>query len=369
MFYGFFKNHRTRTLLFAAGFLVIVLVVLSVSWVYFSFMVDHDDFFDVAPAGTAIFWHESPGRQADIAWLYDLSKRFLSGEAASRAEFLFDNVAPSSRETAFAVLPGFEDFIFWGKVDAREFGDLKTKLEDLDFNYIFEDSGKITITNTKPALKEVLAVLSRKNFSLADERGKLIAWNRATRHFPIQIYVASGLRFENFEGPVIKSDFWETNELKAGRRSGAAGHELGDFHYILDIENISLGEAAPDIIKNNLAVLFPETKERRLPDESVVKEIVANPDKFTFEKKKVSGQEVDYLPVRELNQDFYLAKEGKRVIFGNSLDELANYLVRLGRERGYYGKNIIDLSRDLAKWVASDFYGVVFGVNAEQRTK
>ncbi len=356
MLLDFFKKHKTKTLLIAAGFLVVGSVAAATAWVYFSFLVSHDDFLDMAPAQAVIFWHRSAGGSVDETWLRDISERMLSKEASGQAETLFRSVAPKSSETSFAVLPGFEDFIFWGKLSPADFNTLKGQLEEENFNYIVEDEGKVAITNTKFALKEVLAALSQKNFSLADQKGRLAAWNRASRRFPVQLYLGNGFKWENLSAPGLKADFWEINQLKITK------NETG-YLYLLATDNGYLSKKAGDYLKNVLAVILPETREKKLPDGVIVREIVANPDAFVFGKTKISGREVEYLSVPDLKREFFLSSSGKQTILSTSKDLLANFLVRLGRQPDYYGENIIDLAKKGAKWLTSDFEGAIFGIS------
>jgi hypothetical protein len=359
MFLEFLKKHKTKTLLIGAGFLVIAGIVSTVAWVYLTFLVSHDDFFDAVPSEAVIFWHRSAGQEIDETWFYEVSRLMLANDAADQAQFLFDSLAPKSSETAFAVLPGFEDFIFWSRLDPAEFNTVKEGLEKLDFNYIAEDGGKITITNTKFALKEVLATLSQKNFSLADQKGRLAAWNRVSRSFPAQIYLRDGFQAGNLPAVSLKSDFWEKNQLKVKR--------TGDgYLYLLATDSRYLAGDAANLLKNTLAVILPETRERKLPDGTLVREIIANPEVFTFEKDKIAGREVDYLSVPAMGQEFFLVLPGKQAILSTSKELLANFLVRLGRQPEYYGENIIDLARGVAKWLTSDFDGAIFGVKVDK---
>lgn len=358
MFFEFIKKHKTKTLLTGAGFLVVVGIVSIAAWVYFGFLVSRGDFFDEAPGETAVFWHRSAGNRVNETWLHEISRQMLGGQAAGQAQFLFDTVAPESDETAFAILPGFEDFIFWGRLDTAEFNTLKEKLEEMNFSYIFDDGGKVTVTNTKLALKEALATLSQKNFSLADAQGRLAAWNRAARRFPVQVYLGANFKWGNFPSLDLKSDFWGTNQLKV-EKSGSG------YNYLLATENDYLVREGENLLKNSLAVVFPEIKERKLPDETIVREIVANPEAFSPEGTQIAGREVKFFAEPRLNQEFLMFFADKRAGFSNSRDLLANFLVRLGREPDYYGASIIDLAKIWAKWLTSDFGGMVLGVDLE----
>ncbi len=338
--------------------MVLAGIISITAWIYFVFLTSHGDFFDEAPGETAIFWHRSADSRGDETWLQEIFREMLDGEAVGQAQFLFAEVASESKETSFAILPGFEDFIFWGRLDTAEIDDLKSKLEEMNFNYIIEDGGKITIANTKPALKEVLATLSRKNFSLADSRGRLAAWNRAVRRSPTQIYLGANLKFGNFPALNLESDFWEANHLKVEK--GGFG-----FRCLLATENSYLVREGENLLKGSLAVIFPEIKEKKLPDETVVKEIIANPAGFSFQETKIAGKTAEVLREPRLNQDFFLFFAESRAAFSNSKDILANFLVRLGREPDYYGATIIDLVKIGAKWLTSDFDGLVLEVELE----
>jgi hypothetical protein len=359
-----FLKSKIRTP-FLAGLLIISFFVLLTFWLYTNFLISQDDFLNYAPAETVIYWHSFPAKNVDNVWLYDLTRRVLSGGASDQAKFLFENVAPETEEMSLAVLPGLEDFIFWGRLDASGFNKLKEKLENSNFNYIYEDEGKITITNTKFGLKEILAVLSQKNFSLSDQKIRLIAFNRAYRRFPTQIYIRGNFKFGDFYPLKLKSDFWETNQLKVARKNYELPPGAGDYNYLVTADNEYLVKEAKNILKNNLAVAFPEIKEKELSDKTVVREIIANPEKFSFEKIKVGGEEINYLKTPVINEEFFIFETDDSAAASNSRDLLANYLVRQNPREKYYGKNILDFLLSLAKWVTNDFNGVVFGVGVE----
>lgn len=359
MFFEFIKKHRIKTLLIGAGFLVVAAVMMITCLVYFSFLVSRDVFFSAAPAQTVFLWHLPAGQAFDETWFDEVSRGMLSGEAANQAQFLFDVVAPKSSDTAFAVLPGFDDFIFWGRLGQGDVGGMKEKLEEFNFSYISEDGGRVTITNTKFALKEVLAVMSGKNFSLADNRGRLAAWNRASRGKGIPVYLGNDFQWQNFPALPLHSDFWEANRLDVRRNDS-------NFVYLLSTDNDYLRREAENILRSCLAILLPRTAEKKLPDETVVKEIIADPEVFSFGQATIAGQETDYLSVPELGQEFFVARPEDQTVLSTSKDFLANFLVRAGRQDSYYGKNIIELGNILAKWITSDFDGVVFRVNVDK---
>lgn len=357
------SGQDTIRFLLWGGFLIISFLVLFTTWFYTNFLVSQDIFLDYVPAQSVIYWHISLNKKSNSIWLYDLTERFLLGESSNQAKFLFENVAPETEEIAMAILPGFEDFIFWGRLNTGKFNKLKEKLEISNFSYIFEDDGKITITNTKFGLKEILAVLSQKNFSLADQKTRLIAFNRAYRRFPIQIYISGNFKFGNFYPHKLKSDFWETNQFQVTQKTHES-HSIKDYAYLATVNNFYLVKEAENIIKNNLAFVLPETREKKLPDETVVREIIANPEIFVFEKVKVSGEEVRYLKVPAIGEEFFIFQGNGELIASNSRDLLANHLVH-EPQRKYYGKNLLDFLLNWVKWVTADYNGIVFGINVD----
>ncbi len=359
------KEKTSTQLIFWGGFLIIALLVLATLWFYSNFLISQDDFLNCVPVEAVIYWHSLLNENFDNVWLRDLTSRLLLGEAKSQVEFLFENVVPKTGEASLAILPGFEDFIFWGKLETEQFNQLKEKLEDSNFNYIFEDEGKITITNTKFGLKEILAVMSQKNFSLADQKIRLIAFNRAYRRFPTQIYISGNFKFGNFYPLKPKSDFWEVNQVEVTQKNRDSVYDLGDYYYLLAADNVFFREEAENILKNNLAAAFPEIKEKELPDKTVVREIIANPEKFFLEKVKISGEEVNYINNPVINEEFFIFKMDEKMIASNSRDLLANYLAHQNPREKYYGKNLLNLLLNWAKWMTNDFNGVVFGVEVE----
>lgn len=360
------KEKTSTQLIFFGGFLMVLFLIFLMLWFYANFLISQDVFLDSVPAQSVIYWHSISNQSSNSVWLRDLTRHFLLGEASDQAEILFEHIAPKTKEMSLAILPGFEDFIFWARLDVSDFNHLKEKIENSKFSYIFENEGKIIITNTKFGLKEVLAVLNERNFSLADQKTRLIAFNRAFRRFPIQFYINGNFKFGDFYPLELESDFWETNQLKVIQKNREGVYAAKDYYYFMTADNPYLVEKGENILKNDLAVVLPEIKERVLPDGTIVREIIANPESFVFEVTKISGEEVKDLKVPVINEEFFIFKTNKGVTFSNSRDLLANHLVHLDLQRKYYGKNLLDFLLDWAKWVTVDFEGAVFGVSVDK---
>jgi len=368
MKFDFLKPNK-KTSLALGGLLVVLSFAALTVWFYMDFLVSQDPFLDRAPAETVFYWHQSPGEKMDCPWLYNASSQMLLGEAAGQAEFLFKNVIPRSRETSFAILPGFEDFIFWGQIETRPFNELKKELEESNFNYVFEDGGKITITNTKFSLKEVLGALSQKNFSLADDKTRLIAFNRAVRRFPVQVYLNGNFQYRNFYPLELESDFWVVNELIVAPKDKGKNEfqdNVKGYDYFAAIGGPHTLKNIEEVLKKNLAVLLPEIREKVLQDKTVVKEMVANPDRFKLEKDSVAGREITFFDVQELNLRLYLANLDEKLILATNKELFTNYLANPEHKEEYYG---IGLGDFLLKWagaVTADFGGIVLGVNVDK---
>lgn len=365
MFFEFFKNNKIKTLLILAGFLVMASLMGLSFWLYFNFLKSDGAFLEAVPADSAVYWHSNFSKGSDDAWLWAVSRAILVDEASDQTKFLEGNVAPASRETGLAILPGFGDFIFWGRLDIDKFSALKDKLEELNYHYIFDD-GKIIIANTRFGLKKASAVLSQDNLSFADDKMKLIAFNRAKRSSPSQIYFRGDLKIGDFDVFSWSSDCWANNELIVAVKSGA-GDEFGfgDFNFLVVSDNDYLQKNAEKMLKNDLAVLLPKIQEKKLPDGTMVREILADADAFTFENKTIGALNVRYIEVPALKQEFLVGEKNQKVVIGNSSRLFEDYLAILSRRPDYYGKNLMELLLDWLKWLSFDFSGVIFEVNAE----
>jgi hypothetical protein len=365
MFFEFFKKNKMKTLLVLAGFLVLAGLAWFFAWFYFSFFRSDQGFKNLVPAETAVYWQSDFGRGADDAWLWAFSQTVLSSEAAERTKILEEFVTPEANETALAILPGLNDFIFYARLDAVKFDERRERLENLNFHYIFEND-KLMIANTRFGLDEVLSVMEKKNYSLADRRDKLAALNRAMRHSSAELYLAGNLKINDLRVLPWSSDFWSSNKLTVAVRSGSeAPRNLADFDFLLVSDDDFLRKNAENVLKDDLAALLPEIKEKKLPDGAVVKEILANPDAFAFEDKQIEGLATRYLSVPAIKQEFLIGQDREKVIIGNSGQIFTDYLVSLKSRPTYYGKNLAELLSDWLKWLTADFDGVVFGVNVK----
>lgn len=366
MFFEFFKKLKMKTLLVLAGFLVLAGLAWFFAWFYFSFFRSDQGFKNLVPAQTAVYWRSDFGQGADDAWLWAFSRTVLSSEAAERAKILEEVVTPEASETALAILPGLDDFIFYARLDAVKFDERRERLENLSFHYIFED-GVLTIANTRFGLDEVLSVMEKKNYSLADQRDKLAALNRAMRHSSAELYLAGNLKINDFRVLPWHSDFWSSNKLTVAVRSGAeVPRNLADFDFLVVSDDDFLKKNAENVLKDDLAALLPEIKEKKLPDGVVVREILANPDVFAFEDKQFEGSATRYLSVPAIKQEFLIGQDREKVIIGNSGRMVTDYLVGLKSRPTYYGKNLAELLSDWLKWLTADFSGVIFEINVDK---
>jgi hypothetical protein len=192
---------------------------------------------------------------------------------------------------------------------------------------------------------------------------RFVAWNRANHRSAAQIYFKDNFKFGDFDVLNWQSDFWDANSLSVGLGSAKSQTQsLFDFDWLLRTDNYYIFKNAEKLIKDDLAVLLPEFKDRLLPDNTVVREMVANPDAFSFKKQTRSGREVDWLPVSKIGQEFFVGRVGENVFISNSNREATDYLVNLKPRPDYYGKNLVELFSDWLKWMTPDFGGIVFGV-------
>ncbi len=364
MFFEFFKKIKTKTLLCAAGFLVLAGLVGFSFWFYFNFLKSDGAFLEAVPADATVYWHSDSGRGADVSWLWAMSRATLSHEAADQTNFLEEFLAPETSEMGFAILPDFADFVFFGQIDAPKFDLLRSELEELNYHYIFEDGNRAIISNTRFGLGEAIAVLSREKLSMAEQKMKLMSFNRARRRSSDQIYFGENFKIGDFRAMPWSSDFWSSNKLTIAAKGGAgAGSDIANFDFLAVLDDEYLRKNMEKILKDDLAVLLPEIHEKILPDKTVVKELLANPDAFLFEDKKIGVFSVHYLLVSALNQEFLVGEERQKIIFGNSTGMFDDFLADSVRRPDYYGKNLIELVLGWLKWLTADFNGVIFEVN------
>lgn len=365
MFFEFFKKFKTKTLLFAAGFLVLAGLISLSLWFYFSFLKSDGLFLEVVPAKSSVYWQSDFSRGADDVWLWATTRAILPGEAANQARFLEESIAPEASKIGFAILPDSTDFIFFAKIDAGEFNLQKSKLEELNYHYIFEENNRLIISNSRSGLEAAVAVLSQEEKSFADDKMKLISFNGAKRHSSAQIYFEKNFKVDTFLPLPWSSDFWSSNKLIIAMKRGVKDeYNIADFYFLAVSDDKYLKNNMENVLKDDLAVLLPEIREKILPDNTVVKELLANPDAFKFQEKKIGGFPASYLPVPALNQEFFLGKERQKTIFGNSEEMILDFWANSGHKPDYYGKNLIEALLDGLKWLTADFGGVIFEVNA-----
>ncbi len=364
MIFEFLKKIKTKTLLFAAGFLVLAGLVGFSFWFYFNFLKTNGTFLESVPADAAVYWHSDSGRGADNAWLWAMSRATLSHEAADQTNFLEEFLAPETSEMGFIILPDLADFVFFGQIDAPKFDLLRSKLEELNYHYIFEDGGRAIISNTRSGLGEAVAVLSQEKLSMADQKMKLMSFNRARRHSSARIYFGENFKIDDFLAMPWNSDFWSSNKLTVVMRGGAgAVLDVASFDFLAVSDDEYLKKNTEKILKEDLAILLPEIREKILPDKTVVKELLANPDAFVFGDKNIGVFSVRYLLVSALNQEFLVGEERQKVILGNSTKMFEDFLADSVRRPDYYGKNLIELVLGWLKWLTVDFSGVIFEVS------
>ncbi|MFA5129012.1 MAG: hypothetical protein WC445_03560 [Patescibacteria group bacterium] len=366
MFFEFFKNLKTKTLLIVAGFLIIAGFVGLSFWLYFNFLKSDESFLEIVPAEAVAYWQSDFNRGEDDAWLWAITRSMLSDEAASQTKFLEESIGPKASKVGFAILPDFVDFIFFGKINESDFNAVRIKLEELNYHYIFENGGRVIISNSRFGLEEAMSTLSQEKKSLADNKMKLIALNSARRHSAAQIYFGGNFKVNNFKVLPWSSDIWVSNKLIVTPKLGTEPpRNLADFNFLAVLDNEYLKKNMEGIIKDDLAVLFPEIKERILSDGTKVKELLANPDIFSFQNKQIGSFSARYLSVPDLSQEFLVGVERQKMIFSNSDKMMEDFLTILGSQPDYYGKNLIELISDWLKWLTADFGGVILGVNVD----
>ena len=353
---------ETKTLLIAAGFLIIASLLGLSAWFYFSFL-ESDGFLEAVPAESSVYWQSDFGGGADDAWLWAITREILPGEAAEQTSFLEEVVAPEAERAGFAILSDSSDFIFFGQIENSKFSLIKNKLEELNYHYIFEDGGRVIISNSRFGIEEVMSVLSQEKKSLFENKMKSVAFNGARRHSSAQIYFGENFKIKDFQTLPWFSDFWSSNKLVVAPKNGVeTPRDLVDFNFLSVSDDKYLKNNIEIIIKDDLSMLLPEIRDRILPDETKVKELLANPEIFLFQDEEMAGRPVRYLSVGALNQEFLISKEGQKVIFSNSTEVLQYFLSNARRYPDYYGKNLIELGLDCLKWLTPDFGGIIFEV-------
>ncbi len=363
MFFEFFKKLETKTLLIAAGFLVLTGVLGFSFWFYFNFLKS-DNFLEAVPAEAAIYWQSDFSGGADEAWLWAMGRTALSRDAAQQIKFLEEVVAPEAGRLGFAILPDFSDFIFIGQMTDESFYSLKNRLEELNYHYIFGDKKRVIISNSRFGLEKAAAVLGHEKKSLADDKMKLFSFNKAKRHSSSQIYFGENFKIGDFRAMLWFSDFWSNNKLVvAPKGERESPQNLADFSFLAVSDDKYLKNGMEEIIKDDLSVLFPEVQDKTLPDGTKVKELLANPDIFVFQNEEILGMPVHYLSAGALNQEFLVGREGQRVIFSDSTESLQDFLVNTRRKPDYYGKSLGELIMDCLKSVTPDFSGIIFEIN------
>lgn len=161
MFFEFFKKLETKTLLIAAGFLVLAGVLGFSFWFYFNFLKS-DNFLEAVPEEAAIYWQSDFSGGADEAWLWAVGRTALSRDAARQMKFLEEVVVPKAEKAGFAILPDFSDFIFIGQMADESFDSFKNRLEELNYHYILGDKKRVIISNSRFGLEKATAALGHE---------------------------------------------------------------------------------------------------------------------------------------------------------------------------------------------------------------
>lgn len=363
MFLEFFKKFKIKTLLIGAGFLVLAGIVILSFWFYFNFL-KKDSFLGAVPAETVFYWQSDSGRGADDDWLWIITKTILSNGAAERIDFLEKVIIPEAERIGLAILPDFTDFVFFAQIDEENFNALKSKLEESNYHYTFGDEGRVIISDSRFGLGEAVATLSQEKKSLADDKMKSISFNMARRNSLTQIYFKENFKVKDFRSMLWFSDLWSRSRLVITAKRGAEPPQsLADFNFLAVSDDKFLKNSMEEILRDDLAVLFPQIQEKILPDGTEVRELLANPDIFKFQEEEIGGLPFRYLPVENLSQEFLVGREDQRLIFSNSTELAQSFLSNVHRRPDYYGKNLGELISSCLKWLTPDFGGIIFEVN------
>jgi hypothetical protein len=359
-----FKKFKIKTLLIAAGFLVLAGIIGLSFWFYFNFL-RKDNFLEAVPAESVLYWQSDFNKGVDDVWLWAITKAALSSEAAGQTDFLEKEVVPEVERVGLAVLPDFADFIFLAQMEEKSFDSLRNKLEELNYHYTFGDEGRVIVSNSRFGLGEAIAALAKEKKSLVDDKMKLVSFNRARQNSLSQIYFGENFKVQDFRSMPWFSDFWAHNSLDIALKSGVESpQDMADFNFLVVSDDKFLKNSMEEVIKDDLSILFPQIQERILPDKTRVKELLANPDIFIFQDEEIGGLPIHYLSVGGLNQEFLVGREGQGVLFSNSTEMVQSFLSNIRRRPDYYGKSLGELIQSCLKWLTPNFSGIVFEVDS-----
>ncbi|MGC9048722.1 MAG: hypothetical protein ACP5IX_00665 [Patescibacteria group bacterium] len=187
--------------------------------------------------------------------------------------------------------------------------------------YRFFDSQTVALTTKQGLLEKISAKptkISFKNFDLNEfMRGFVNGWQIRARinqnKIVLQLQSLQIFPKENFEQE-LELLFKNFSSLKQGSFLIAFNNQ----------SNFSI-QQIEGIFRKKMAYFFPEERERILPDGSKIKELIAEPKVFEFERKS-SPFNFDILKVNLSGLDFVLTANQKYIFLSNKEEFLNRYL-------------------------------------------
>lgn len=304
------------------GFLVgavTVFVFTTGILIFKNYLDERDNFLSLAPKETIFYWHSEAREKEEIKTLLFTTTCQLFN--LPELSFLNENIS-RAKEISFAfIYPAKYVLFFTSEIDKN----LKDKLEESDLNYILENE-TIIVTNSKSALLEIVKIKSKKNSPLSSKFNIKLNLNLLSFKYPTQVYLdANGLKsFWKFQN--LSKIFPRKSKLVIIPSSqNKNSPSWSRYDYLLISTSPTDSQEMENFIKEKIAEQLPILKETTLPDKTVVKEQIADPSLFQFQKISISNFNINYIFEPKLNFEFAYSQNGKLFI-SNSKSLLENYL-------------------------------------------
>ncbi|OGF44544.1 hypothetical protein A2555_00655 [Candidatus Falkowbacteria bacterium RIFOXYD2_FULL_39_16] len=356
----FFQKLRIRKNSLLAGFFVMTTILVGLFWFGNNFLIQKDDFLDIIPVDTTIYWHFSGSDEQKKEWFFLKTKEILKEEASLTADLLFKESLLKTNNISLAIFPSLQEFVYYTEfVDVLKIEEARAKIEKEGLFMLDLGDNKLAVTNNKIILSEISNIKKKEMPSLFANFALKMAMNKASKESMGQIYLRNNdnLKIGNLSLFFGISSITEENNLYI--RPIKTEGEAFNYEYSLISSGFFLTANTIETVKSTLAFIFPEIVARRLPDGTRVREIIANSDIFNFEEV----DDILFMKIKAVKRDLWLKDRGEKVFLSTNRENLTNFLEEKEALDGDYGKNMFDFYFWVVKKMKFSFDGAVFGVN------
>lgn len=314
-------NLKRKTSLFMRGFLVAIFCLTIFAFgalFYIIYLSSNDNFLSLTPSQTIFYWHSNEGEKEEVKNLLftAICEFFPSLNFSSLNEIVLH-----AKEVSFALLSRDEAILFL-TTETNE--DLKNELEEKNLNYILEEK-RITIANSKNALFKAISVRKKTVAPLGNKFNIRLNLNFLSTKYHSQIYFNSSA-MQLFEEKIFSlwPQIGEIIIIPNSKYQDMTDSLWKKYTFIFSSTTID-AKKLEDFIKEKLALQLPISQEKILPDKTIVKELIADPTVFHFQKMPFQNSEINYISEPKLNFEFAYIQD--TIFFAsNSKEFLQSYL-------------------------------------------